>query len=122
MESDKFSLRERIKSFVFAFAGFNYFFRHEHNARIHAGAALVVLIIAFLMKLSAMEMISLIIVIGMVWIAEMFNTAIEKIMNHLSPASHPDVKLIKDIAAAGVLVAACVAVITGLIIFIPRFF
>ncbi len=85
-------------------------------------AAIVVLIVAVCMKLSAMEMIAIIVVIGMVWIAEMFNTAIEKILDHLSPAYHTDVKLIKDIAAAGVLVAACVAFVTGLIVFIPRLF
>jgi diacylglycerol kinase len=49
----------------------------------------------------------------------MFNTVIEKIMDHLSPEYHPAVKWIKDVAAGAVLVAAVIALITGCIIFIP---
>jgi len=121
MEPQRFSWRARLKSFVFAFAGLNYFFRREHNAWIHAAAAILVLIVSLMMRLRAMEMIAILLAIGIVWIAEMFNTAIEKIMDHLSPAYHPEVKVIKDIASAAVLVAACLAVLIGLTIFIPKF-
>lgn len=121
MEPQKFSWRKRFKSFVFAFSGFTYFFKREHNAWIHAVAAVAVIMFSLIVKLKAFEMIAILIAIGMVWIAEMFNTAIEKTMDHLSPAFHPDVKIIKDIAAAAVLVAACIAFLIGLIIFIPKF-
>jgi diacylglycerol kinase (ATP) len=67
-------------------------------------------------------MIALVIVIGLVWVAEIFNTAIEKIMDLISPSYHPEVKLIKDLAAAAVLTTAFIAVIAGAIIFIPKFF
>ena len=116
-----FSTKQRLKSFVYAFSGIWYFFRREHNAWIHAVAAIAVLIIALVMRLTAMEMIAILLSIAMVWIAEMFNTAIEKIMDHVSPAYHPDVKIIKDLAAAAVLVAACMAFLIGLTIFIPKF-
>ncbi len=121
MEPQKFSWRNRFRSFVFAFEGVFVFFRHEHNAWIHGVAALLVLILSFLMKLSAVEMILIILAIGLVWITEMINTAIEKTMDHLYPQKHPAVKVIKDLAAGAVLIAALVAVVTGSIIFIPKF-
>jgi diacylglycerol kinase len=55
----------------------------------------------------------------MVWITEMLNTVVEKIMDHLSPECHPRVKWIKDVAAGAVLISALVAAITGAVIFIP---
>jgi len=68
------------------------------------------------------EIISLIIVTGFVWVAEIFNTAIEKIMDFIAPGYHPEVKRIKDLAAAAVLVAAFIALVTGALIFIPKLF
>jgi len=122
MKTRVFSFRERAKSFRFAFNGVKMFFREEHNARIHVAATIAVLAAAWLVDLSYREIISLIIVTGFVWAAEIFNTAIEKIMDHVSPDHRPEVKLIKDISAAAVLVAALTAFFTGAIIFIPKFF
>jgi diacylglycerol kinase len=121
LEPEKFSVRKRFKSFVFAFSGVKYFFRREHNAWIHALATIVVLILSAVMHISLHEMIALIFCIALVWITEMLNTSIEKLMDHLAPHQHPDVKLVKDVAAAAVLVAAIAAAIIGLIIFIPKF-
>ena len=121
MEPKKFSWRNRLRSFVFAFEGVVIFFSREHNAWIHGVAALLVLIVSFLMKLSAVEMILVILAIGLVWITEIINTAIEKTMDHLSPQQHPAVKIIKDLSAGAVLIAALVAAIIGSIIFIPKF-
>jgi diacylglycerol kinase (ATP) len=117
----KFSLHSRFKSFSYAFSGVRLFFRTEHNAWIHALAALAAIIISFLVGVSTAEAIAIVFAIALVWITEMLNTAIEKIMDHLSPAEHPDVKIIKDVSAAAVLTAAVAAVIVALIIFIPKF-
>ena len=65
---------------------------------------------------------ALIIVIGFVWVAEFFNTAIERIMDFISPGQHPEVRFIKDMSAGAVLLAALTAAITGGIIFIPEIF
>jgi diacylglycerol kinase (ATP) len=105
---------------VYAFAGLRWFFLNEHNAWIHAFAAIAVLIISFLCRLSGYEFIAILFSMAFVLVAEMFNTAIEKLMDHLSPGVHPSVKIIKDVAAAAVLLAAIVAVIVGLIIFVPK--
>jgi diacylglycerol kinase (ATP) len=120
MDSKRFSWKARFKSFVYAYEGLIWFFTHEHNAWIHGFATVFVLLISFIFKISGLDLIAILFAIALVLIAEMFNTAIEKIMDHLSPAQHPSVKVIKDIAAAAVLIAAIIAAIVGLIIFTPK--
>lgn len=115
-----FSVRQRFRSFRFAFAGLIAFFSAEHNARIHTAATVAVIISGILFDISSAEWLTVIIVTAMVWAAELFNTAIEKIMDYISPGHHPQVKIIKDLSAAAVLVTAIAALIAGLIIFIPK--
>ena len=95
------------------------FLRSEPHARIHAVATALVVVAGFYYRLSGNQWIAILIVSAMVWITEMLNTVIEKIMDHLSPEYHPRVKWIKDVAAGAVFIAALVAVITGAVIFIP---
>jgi diacylglycerol kinase len=118
--SNNFSVRQRLKSFRFAFAGLSTFFFAEHNARVHAAATAAVIILGFLFNISNAEWLIVIIVTAMVWAAEIFNTVVEKIMDHVTPGYHPQVKIIKDLSAAAVLVTAIAALIAGLIIFIPK--
>ena len=66
-----------------------------------------------------MEWIAVILCIGMVIGAELFNSAIERIVDLVSPQRHPLAGQIKDIAAGAVLICALTALIIGLIIFIP---
>lgn len=120
MRSNKFSIKARLLSFRFAGEGVLFFFRYEHNAWIHLVATVAVLLAGWLFKLAAMEWVAIIFAIGLVMVTEIINTSIEKIMDHLSPETHPAVKVVKDLASAAVLFAAFVAVIVGLIIFIPK--
>jgi diacylglycerol kinase len=115
-------LQQRLQSFKYAFQGIIAFLRSGPHARIHAVATLLVIIAGCYCRLSGNQWIAILIVTGMVWITEMLNTVIEKIMDHLSPAYHPQVKWIKDVAAGAVLVAALIAAITGAVIFIPILF
>ncbi len=115
-----FSWMARLGSFRYAFSGLVRFFFEEHNAILHLLATVTVGILIIFFKISGAELLALVMVTGGVWITELINTAIEKIMDHLSPEQHPRVKYIKDLAAAAVLVAAAVALITGAIIFIPK--
>jgi diacylglycerol kinase (ATP) len=117
----QFSMHSRLKSFQYAFEGFRHFFLTEHNAWLHALATCLVIVVAFVVGISTLEWIAIVFAIALVWITEMLNTAVEKSMDHLSPASHPNVKLIKDVAAGAVLTAALAACIVALIIFIPKF-
>ena len=112
-------LHRRLLSFRYAFSGIAAFILSEPHARIHAVATVLVTALGFYCGLSGNQWIAISIVTGMVWITEMLNTVIEKMMDHLSPDYHPRVKFIKDVAAGAVLVAAIVALITGAVIFLP---
>jgi diacylglycerol kinase (ATP) len=115
-----FSLRARMRSLYHAFSGILEFIREEHNARIHTVATIVVAVAAYAFHVSYPEAVSLVIVIGSVWITEMINTCIERMMDFVHPEEHPRIKFIKDLAAGAVLVAAITAVVVGLLIFIPK--
>jgi diacylglycerol kinase (ATP) len=121
MKTKEFSLRARAGSFRFALQGIRRFFQREHNAWIHLAATIGVFVAAAIFGVTRSEIISLIIVTGLVWVAEIFNTAIEKIMDFISVKRHPQIKVIKDLAAAAVLVSALIALLTGAFIFIPKF-
>ena len=84
-------------------------------------ASVAVLIMSFVVKVSQLEAIALTIAVALVWISEMFNTCIEKIMNMITRDYDPRVKIIKDISAGAVLVSAAAALVIGLVIFIPKF-
>jgi diacylglycerol kinase (ATP) len=121
MKDEQFSFRARANSFKFSYEGLKGFFRREHNSWIHFVATVAVFVLAAIVGVDKTELLALVFAIGFVWVAEIFNTCIERIMDHTSPAIHPDVKFIKDLASGGVLVAAITAVVVGLIVFIPKF-
>lgn len=118
--SSKFSWRARLKSFVYAWEGIVWFFRKEHNASVHLSATVMVLVLSVSFGVNKTEAIAVVFSIAFVWVAEMINTAIEKAMDLVSPQHHPPVKIIKDVSAGAVLVAAIAAFIVGGIIFIPK--
>jgi len=122
LSDKKFSLKDRIKSFGYAFNGLKLFFYTEHNARIHLLAAILALAISFWLKISSLEWVAIIGVIILVFIAEIFNSSIEKLADVVSPEINPKIKIVKDLAAAGVLVTAILAVLIGAIIFLPKLF
>jgi diacylglycerol kinase (ATP) len=122
MKQKTISFQSRLSSFGFAARGIQKFFQQEPNAWIHLGATIGVFLSSFYFSISGFELLALIIVTGFVWVAEMFNTVIEWVMDFISPAHHSQVAFIKDLAAGAVLMSAIIAVVTGLIVFIPKFF
>lgn len=116
----KFSIIARIKSLDYAVKGFFLFLKNEHNAIIHLAATIVVIVLCFLLPVSQMEITTVSFAIGLVWMAELFNTAIEKIMDFSTTEKLPPVKFIKDVSAAAVLVASITALVVGCIVFIPK--
>jgi len=122
MKQINFSLKSRVSSLGFAFEGLFSFFRQETNAWIHLASTLAVCALAIYCRVSLAEIIALIIVTGFVWVAELFNTVVERIMDFISSEKNPDIKIIKDLAAGGVLLSAVIALITGVIIFFPKLF
>jgi diacylglycerol kinase (ATP) len=120
METEKFSIRSRIRSVGHALAGVRQFVRREHNARIHLVATIAVIVTARVLEVSATEAAILAVVTGLVWVAEIFNTCVERMADVITRERHPEIKIVKDLAAGAVLVAAIVAVIVGSFIFIPK--
>jgi diacylglycerol kinase (ATP) len=117
----KFSVGDRLQSFKYAFRGIGAVFAQEHNMIIHFLATIVVIVLCFIFPVSRIEIIAIVLSTGFVWVAEIFNTVIEKIMDFISPQIDPRVKRIKDMSAAAVLLAAVAALVAGCIIFIPKF-
>ena len=120
MKTHEFSIRSRMKSFRFAWEGIASFFQSEHNAWLHFMATVAVFTLSALVPVSKTELLALVFAIGFVWVAEMFNTCIEKVMDFVSVHKHPEIKFIKDLAAGAVLTAAVTAVIVAGIVFIPK--
>jgi diacylglycerol kinase len=109
-----------LKSFVYAWHGIKALLQKEHNAIIHLGFTIVVLFFSIGFKISPSEAIALIMVVASVWTAELFNTAIEKAIDFVSTDIHPQIKLVKDLAAAAVLITSVAALLVGAMIFIPK--
>jgi diacylglycerol kinase (ATP) len=120
MQQQKFSIRSRARSFYYAFAGIRRFLLQEHNARIHLAATFCVAVVAWALRASGGECAILAAAVGLVWVAEIFNTCLERLCDLVSTERNPDIKFIKDLAAGAVLVASVIAVIIGLFIFLPR--
>lgn len=120
MKEHKFSLPKRLKSFSYAWNGLRIALREEHNFRIHLLIAIAVVILGFIVCLTPYEWIAIILAIAFVLISEIFNSAIENIADFVSPKRHEQIKRIKDLAAAGVLLSAVMAAIVGVIIFGSR--
>ena len=112
--------RKAARSFRYATQGILDLFRFENNARIHLFAAIAVVVAGFYFQLSRTEWALIIIQIALVWAAEAFNTALEKLADVVSPDYHPLIKSVKDLAAGGVLIVAIAAAIVGTLIFYPK--
>lgn len=117
---EKFSWKKRGKSFVYAFNGIKHLVGKEHNAWIHCAATVMVIAAGFFFEISKTEWCLVILCIGMVFAAEGFNTAIEKLTDLASPGYNELAGKAKDIAAGAVLIAAIAAATIGFIIFIPK--
>lgn len=115
-------ITNRIKSFGPAWKGFFWLFKNEGNAQFHLIATLVVVIAGFYFKVTITEWILLCLAIGIVITAEAFNTAIEKTIDLLHPEKHEKAGLVKDLAAASVLISSILAIIIGLLVFFSKLF
>ena len=109
-----------IDSFRYAFCGIVEAYKGEQNLKIHTVIAGFVVIASFFFHISYVEWLVCLVLIGLVLMAEFFNTAIEYVVDLASPDIHPLAKLAKDTASAGVLMMAIVSAIIGLIIFVPE--
>jgi diacylglycerol kinase len=109
----------RYDSFRHAFRGWWYTIRTQPNAWIHAIASIGAVIVGLWLGLKPVEWALILLAMGIVWVAEFFNTALESVVDLASPEIHPLAGIAKDVAAAAVLVGAGTALLTGLIIIGP---
>ncbi len=117
-----FRFRGFRDSLKLAINGIAYLFVYHRNMRIIFTLGMFAFIMGLYFKLSAMELVALCITITLVFVAEIFNTAIEMTMDMVKVKYHTLIKLVKDIAAAVVLLASLNAVAVGYILFIRKLF
>jgi diacylglycerol kinase len=120
MNIKKFSFKSRVASFRFALNGLWSLIKYEHNSRIHLAGAITAIILGLIFKLNSSEWSLIIIVIGLVFITELLNSAVESLADYINPEWNELIKKAKDYSAAAVLISAIISVIIGAIIFIPK--
>ena len=106
-----------LESFNFAFEGIIHVVRYERNLRIHFLIAVAVIIAAVGFDVTRMELIALLLAIAFVLIAEMLNSALEAVVDLVTPSVEPLAKIAKDVAAGAVLIATVTAVAIGYLVF-----
>ena len=119
-EKEKVKKAKIIHSFKYAIDGCIYSFKKERNMKVHILIMLIVILMGIILKITWTEWIICIMLFAIVISGELFNTAIEIIVDMVRPYKDENAKNAKDIAAGGVLVLAIGSIITGLIIFVPK--
>lgn len=115
-------MKRFLRSIRHALYGWNLFFRTEQNGQLQGTVALLTIASGFILKISAIEWLFILGCIALVLCLEMMNSAIEKLVDHLHPARHNQVRWVKDVAAGAVLFAAVISAIAGCIIFLPKIY
>ena len=110
-------MKKFLESLGYAWRGLRVVFVGERNMQIHGVITLVVIVLGFYYHITAGEWIAVLLCIGLVFILEIINTAIEALVDLVQPAYDPVAGKVKDIAAGAVLVGAVVAIVIGTIIF-----
>jgi diacylglycerol kinase (ATP) len=111
------SIGSRFQSVAYALKGLRHLLKYEPNALIHLISTIAVIIAGIITDLNRVEWIAISIAIGLVWIAEAFNTCIELLCDLYTKEYNKDIGIIKDISAGAVLLASITALATGIIVF-----
>jgi len=111
--------RNILDSFRFAFSGLWYVLRTQRNARVHLIIAVLVVLLGLWLGLPPTQWALLVQTIGFVLVSEMLNTVAETLVDLINPGYHPLAKVIKDVTAGAVLLAAAVSVVVGLLVLGP---
>ena len=114
-----YSFKKQLKSYTFAWKGILTCAGHEQNITFHLLVAILVIAAGLLFNITHVEWMVVMLCIGTVITAELFNSAIERLVDLVSPEWNKIAGEVKDIAAGAVLVTAITAAIIGLIVFLP---
>ena len=115
----RYDLKKQLRSFRYAWQGIRGCVGREQNLSFHLIVTVAVVALGFGLGITLGECVAVCLCIGLVISAELFNTAIERLVDLVSPQRHPLAGQVKDIAAGAVLVCALAAIAVGLIIFVP---
>ena len=115
----KYDYKKQLRSFHYAWQGIRQCVGREQNLSFHLIVTVLVIGAGFAFGITPGEWTAICLCIGLVVSAELFNTAIERLVDLVSPQRHPLAGQVKDIAAGAVLVCALAAIAVGLIIFVP---
>ena len=111
-----------VKSFIYALSGIVHCIKTQRNMRLHLLATTVVLVFSFHINLPAGNLVLVFFAMFGVVIAEMFNTSVELLADAFTKEYHGKIKIVKDVAAGAVLLAAVNALVTGYLILWPYFY
>ncbi|MBQ6810246.1 MAG: diacylglycerol kinase family protein [Firmicutes bacterium] len=108
------------ESFGYAREGLKHCVKKERNFRIHMVMGVLAFSLGLVLRLTPAELAILLLLIGLVLISEMLNTALENLVDLCTEEYHPLAKVVKDVAAGAVLLLCIVAVLIGIVIFVPH--
>jgi diacylglycerol kinase len=118
--NNKFSVSDRLKSIGYAWDGLKIMLIEEHNFRVHLFVLISVILASFALHIDKNEWLTILLATGFVFSMEIMNTAIENLSDFITDERNAAIKKIKDLSAAAVLVSAIIAIVAGLIIFLPK--
>lgn len=113
-------MKKFLSGFRFAFKGLSYAYQTQINFKVHFFAGLLAVLLGWYLQINQNQWLWLSLAIALVLLTELLNTAIEVLVDLISPGYHVKAGIIKDISAAAVLISAIFAIVVGLIIFIPH--
>jgi diacylglycerol kinase (ATP) len=120
MKNKKWQAENFLESFKYAISGILHTFKTERNILIQACFAIIAILLGLALKISKIEWAIIIFTIMFVIFAEMFNTAIENVVDLVTEDYNEKAKIAKDVAAGAVLISAINAVCMGIIIFLDK--
>jgi diacylglycerol kinase len=112
-------LHGRLASFKPAFAGLRYVLRSQPNARLHGFISVIVILTGLWVRLELVEWGLIVLAMGLVWVTEFLNTAMEAAVDLASPDHHRLAEIAKDVSAAAVVLAVLAAVVIGILLLGP---
>ena len=113
-------MKNRLLAFVFALQGIKHGWKCEEHLRIHTLAAVVAIMLGILLRINLWEWCVVLLSIGIVISAELMNAAIERLADRITKEKDPLIGQAKDLAAGAVLIVSLVALVLGMIIFLPK--
>lgn len=109
-----------VRGFAHAFRGIGLALKHQRNMRVHALGAVVVVVLGFWLKIAPWEWCAVSLCCGLVWMAELANSAIEWLGDRVTLEREEAIRNVKDAAAGSVLAASIAAAVVGAVVFLPK--